>query len=512
MKRVWYLIVSICLMTIYLEARVSIIDISPKNPSKRCTQPVTITGKIHYNRPDLYSYYFIFSDGVRTQKRMITFSEYGTVVKAVRKLPKNFVGWVKLIASDTRGHKEISPPVKLENHCPPRRVTKAMIKALSIEQTTPKEMQCPGYVTVKGTITTNGAVTVRYRFQRKDGIASPIQSTRFENAGAHHLRYSWKVRKDVDTAVRLELLAPTTAHTAYVRLKAHCKNREKALPVAPKSLIDGLSLQDRLFTAEKCPSDITVQGKLHHAAKVQLRVRFVRADGVKSPWIYRTYNREGVDTFQHTWRINGTLKTRYRMEVQAKRSGAPIQQNWRNYTTSWHELKFECHHSNLDPVKTLSLKAIVPSANDCPSSVEFSGQIVLKRAARVQYRFLRSDGYLSKIRTLTAHQPGIYPVRYRWELRSSLKEGWVQLKILSPFQRRSYKAHFKLNCTPMRERPHTPGKGHKRSELFPALIFPIVAGVIANATQNRIVVTTNTSSSNTPTNTTHTSPLSCFKT
>jgi hypothetical protein len=93
----------------------------------------------------------------------------------------------------------------------------------------------------------------------------------------------------------------------------------------------------------------------------------------------------------------------------------------------------------------------------CPGVITFNGTITARKAGRVQYKFIRSDGAFAPIQTLNFDAPGRKRVSTTWTLGgASLPSysGWQAIQIVYPTSLESGHANFSLNCkTPPQGKP-----------------------------------------------------------
>jgi hypothetical protein len=81
----------------------------------------------------------------------------------------------------------------------------------------------------------------------------------------------------------------------------------------------------------------------------------------------------------------------------------------------------------------------------CPAAIVFRGKITASRPTTVQYRFIRSDGGMGPLQTLTFSTPGLRGVSTTWSLNHDIT-GWVAIKVVSPVAMESAKANFSIQC------------------------------------------------------------------
>lgn len=85
----------------------------------------------------------------------------------------------------------------------------------------------------------------------------------------------------------------------------------------------------------------------------------------------------------------------------------------------------------------------------CPTTIMFNGTITARRAGRVQYKFVRSDGAIAPIQTLDFATPGTKPVGIAWTLGGPTLpsySGWEAIRIVYPTSLESNKAGFSIKC------------------------------------------------------------------
>lgn len=88
-------------------------------------------------------------------------------------------------------------------------------------------------------------------------------------------------------------------------------------------------------------------------------------------------------------------------------------------------------------------------SGNCPAKITFTGKITAKKAGKVQYKFVRSDGAFAPIQSLEFAAPGAKEVETTWTLGGpSLPSysGWQAIEVVYPTSFESNKAHFKVRC------------------------------------------------------------------
>ena len=85
----------------------------------------------------------------------------------------------------------------------------------------------------------------------------------------------------------------------------------------------------------------------------------------------------------------------------------------------------------------------------CPAVIRFSGTITARKAGKVQYKFVRSDGASAPVLTLDFAAPGTKPVSTVWSLGDptlSRYTGWQAIQIVYPVAVASARASFTIEC------------------------------------------------------------------
>lgn len=85
----------------------------------------------------------------------------------------------------------------------------------------------------------------------------------------------------------------------------------------------------------------------------------------------------------------------------------------------------------------------------CPKTFTFTARIIANQRGTVRYRWLRSDGAQSSIKTLTYHGMGSRTVTSTWSLggyEKTYTNYWKKIKIISPNSMVSKPALFTLRC------------------------------------------------------------------
>ncbi len=96
----------------------------------------------------------------------------------------------------------------------------------------------------------------------------------------------------------------------------------------------------------------------------------------------------------------------------------------------------------------VKVKAYVSPATykgKCPHTFKFAGEITVKKACKVKYRWKRSDNAIPPVKYIDFDGPGTKTVKSTWMLGKSGKF-WKALEILTPNKMLSNKAVFTVSC------------------------------------------------------------------
>jgi ligand-binding SRPBCC domain-containing protein len=83
----------------------------------------------------------------------------------------------------------------------------------------------------------------------------------------------------------------------------------------------------------------------------------------------------------------------------------------------------------------------------CPVTINFKGLIAVSGACTVKYKFIRSDGAVAPLKTVTFFSAGTRTVTTTWTLGHSYS-GWEAIEVSAPVKVTSNHANFTITCTP----------------------------------------------------------------
>lgn len=115
-------------------------------------------------------------------------------------------------------------------------------------------------------------------------------------------------------------------------------------------------------------------------------------------------------------------------------------------TQAFGEPQISARAEVMDPTSGRYSPDAVSINGGCPVTVKFGGRISTRQAAKVQFRWVQSDGRNSALSTLDLSNRGSQRVEHSWTIRSDY-EGWVSIEIMSPVSLKSNRVEFKVDCT-----------------------------------------------------------------
>jgi hypothetical protein len=437
MKRiVWLLGLVLLLASEGMAARISAVTPS-SNYQGSCPVTLTIQGDFRLNVPLPANYQFVFSDGVRLGTHRFTLMGRGQhSVSVRRKFTHNFNGWVKLRVATVPGGVRFSAPVPLGIRCTTSPSTGRGIEQVILHAPTPSALRCPGSARTLARIRHKARIEIRYSFVRDDGARSPWRHAVFLTRGVHEIQHRWNITHPVNTRYRIVIKYRKlgqaqwkTLHSTWKRFRVQCQ------PGAP--LLGTVSLQ--AFPASydgPCPKRILFSGKVRFNRAGTIRYRWERSDGWRSPLHTFHASHAGTYTLQTSWQLNHTLPQGWmRLQVVSP-------QTLSSPRATFH---LRCRQQAPHILQT-GIKVLPASyTGKCPVDLQVEGRFRIDRAGNVQYRFLRSDGVLTPVRTFHAPSAGWFSLFDRLHITRD-SHGWVRLRILSPTPRTSAPASYRVDC------------------------------------------------------------------
>ncbi len=179
----------------------------------QCPLTVRFTGYITANGPGTVKYTFTRSDGATAPVFTVDFKEAGTkTVTSTWTLSRNYDGWqaIKILSpNETESSHDtgaFAVACATENQQqdtnqtlqqPDEGKSAVQVTAVSLKADDAKVVgPCPLTVNFSGSITTNGAVKVKYTFLRSDGATAPTYTLEFEESGTQTVTTTWTLGGD----------------------------------------------------------------------------------------------------------------------------------------------------------------------------------------------------------------------------------------------------------------------------------------------------------------------------
>lgn len=134
------------------------------------------------------------------------------------------------------------------------------------------------------------------------------------------------------------------------------------------------------------------------------------------------------------------------------------------------------NYSVLKLFKVIKVKVMVSETNfsgQCPHRLNFTGEITTNSSGTVNYRWVRSDGAISPVKSLIFRKKGRKVVNTYWILGSigrRYDNFWQAIQIISPNTLASNRAVFDLNC-----------------QLVTRLVFNRITGNITGGPQGNLI-------------------------
>lgn len=133
---------------------------------------------------------------------------------------------------------------------------------------------------------------------------------------------------------------------------------------------------------------------------------------------------------------------------------------------------------SIEVIADLSVNPLTYSG-PCPALFTFKGRITVNQKTAVRYRFSRSDGVRTEVKTLTFAKPGRLEVTYIWQLGDAVSlptfSGVVIMEIVYPINKKiqSNEAGFRGSCTAQGQSDMMISPGPKSVQPGPSMLQPL---------------------------------------
>lgn len=286
---------------------------------------------------------------------------------------------------------------------------------------------CPNTFTASAKITTNGAGTVKYRWERSDGTNSDARTLQFDAAGEKSVtNYDWSIPSSGNYWVRLHVLEPNDLASNRGETTWTCTGGSGGqAPPAPRNCRGGAS-----------------------ATSVYLSWEEPVSAGLRTWNGFRVYARgsnQPLQVFDNATVVSGAIEnltpnTTYHLDVRAY--------------NAFGESPADACAVEVKTAAALTFQVTKVTAEvepeiftgTCPKSATYTGKITTNGAGTVSYRWVRSDG-TSETRMLNFSAAGTQAVTSANVNYTHSATHWAKLEVLAPNAMTSDQAKFTLNCT-----------------------------------------------------------------
>lgn len=323
---------------------------------------------------------------------------------------------------------------------------------------------CPQTFTFNGTITTNGAGSVSYRWVRSDGTLRPVQTLPFAFAGTQNVAPdTWTLNANFVGWARIEVLSPNPIVSPTANFSLNCAApmtptfTPTFTPTLPPFAVTNVTSSVTPNSSTTCPQTFTFDGTITTNDAGNVTYQWIRSDGASGPPQVLTFLSAGTQNVAtETWTLGapGFNTTGWaRIQVTTPNSISSPQANF----------TLNCPPPTLSPTPTPTDTPLPPSQvtnvtidpasplvlNACPGAVNFTGQITTDGPTNVTYEWEQSDGTTVGPLAILFPGPGSLPVNHTWNFGAPpiiLNGLWARINVLSPNALSSTQATFDVNC------------------------------------------------------------------
>lgn len=329
---------------------------------------------------------------------------------------------------------------------------------------------CPQDFTFNGTLTTNSAGSVQYRWVRSDGTTRPIQVLPFASAGTQNVAPDvWNVGTTYSGWSRLEVLSPNLFTSPQANFVLNCPGPTTVTPsvtptitptftpTLPPFAVTNATANVSPTSSTTCPETFTFNGTLTANGAGNVTYQWIRSDGASSPPAALTFLTAGTqNVLPETWTLGTPGFNFTGWEKILVLSPNSVTSPEANFTLN-------CPPPTLTPSPTPTETPLPPSQvtsatvdpaspavlTTCPGAVNFSGKITTDGPTSVTYEWERSDGTKIGPATISFGGPGTQTVTDSWSFGSPpiiLSGLWERINVLTPNALSSSQATFDVNC------------------------------------------------------------------
>jgi hypothetical protein len=188
---------------------------------KPCPVTVQLNGTITTNGATEVKYTWLSSDNSTWPQQTINFTKAETQKAATTwQLGKTYNGWVQLKVLSPNSI--LSPRANFKVNCGGTTGGTGKVTRAAVAATFPRGAACPLTVTFHGSITANGAATVKYTWVSFDGGTWPEGTTTFARAGTNTVTESRQVFANQNGWMQLKVLSPNALISPQAHYSVTC--------------------------------------------------------------------------------------------------------------------------------------------------------------------------------------------------------------------------------------------------------------------------------------------------
>lgn len=284
---------------------------------------------------------------------------------------------------------------------------------------------CPGTFDLSGEVTANGALTVTYRWERSDGVLSPIQTLNFSGAGTQTVARSWQLAAIGSFSGWIHLLTPIDRTSNVATFMNTCGSVTGATASVSPSSYSG-----------DCPGAFAVSADLTAPAGT-ITYRWERSDGTTGSAETLTFSGAGTLSVTDTWQLSATGPHWERVHVLTPNDLFSNQATFTN----------DCGAAG--PFAVTAVTASVSPNGGCLSAFNFSADISANGGGgigTVTYRWEGSDGGIGPTETLIFSGPGAQKVSSAPIYEYADGDYWQRVHVLTPNEFYSNQVAFSVGC------------------------------------------------------------------
>jgi len=292
-------------------------------------------------------------------------------------------------------------------------------------------------LTFSAQITAQNTGTLYYRWERRDGTFSSLQSAQYTAPGPLTVMETWPVTVAGDYAELLHVFSPNNVTATPLVTKVDCVKPTAVFKInAVKA-----SANPQTYTGT-CPASITVNGVISLQGSGNVTYRWERSDGSMSATLNAVAPPSGtlvVNTLEQPTASGGFWDVLHVLTPNDVSSAqAPFAVNCVSATaTSVPAAPTATPTSAPPPAQVTGVKATVTPGSykgKCPTTFTFNGSITTNGAASVTYQWERSDASSSSPQTLTFGSASTQTVMETWTLGGPAftYNGYEILHVLKP--------------------------------------------------------------------------------